>query len=436
VSERLTIEAEWERLERGSPEERAAFAAIGIRCDDVWLTEAEDTFVKRIRQKVHLSGYHLAEWFAWNWWRLRWEPRRRSHDWAMAHRMSTIGAGYVWPNITIVSDGERIALDAEPTASTPFEPLRYISRFAAVVRASEFEGAVDAFVAQVISQLREERVSGSNLEEIWTDVLEERATAEIARRRKLEALLGRDAGEVDDALIERLLQDATELGERAVEELAADRTGEHQPVTSLEIKELARQQGFESDPRNVVRLRDKSRDSLPMNVPAWRRGVAAAVALRQQEQLGAARISNDRLCQMTGVPKATVQRGEKAASFSFALDDGPAKGHVVLRSGYETGRRFNLARLLGDRVAVTAGGKMLPATRTYTYRQKLQRAFAGEFLCPFEALADMLHGDFSVDAIDAAAAHFNVSDRTVRTLLANHGLIDREEIVGDFDFSA
>jgi hypothetical protein len=159
--------------------------------------------------------------------------------------------------------GERIVLDAEPTASTPFEPLRYISRFVAVVRASEFEGTVDAFVAQVTSQLREERVSGSNLEEIWTDVLEERPTAEIARRRKLEALLGQDAGEADDALIERLLQDANELGERAVEELAADRTGENPPAISLEINELARQKGFESDPRNVVRLRDKSRDSLP-----------------------------------------------------------------------------------------------------------------------------------------------------------------------------
>ena len=78
----------------------------------------------------------------------------------------------------------------------------------------------------------------------------------------------------------------------------------------------------------------------------------------------------------------------------------------------------------------------MPATRTYTYRQKLQRAFAGEFLCPFEALANMLHGDFSVEAMEDAADHFNVSERTIRTHLANHGLIDREELVGDFDFAA
>jgi hypothetical protein len=47
-----------------------------------------------------------------------------------------------------------------------------------------------------------------------------------------------------------------------------------------------------------------------------------------------------------------------------------------------------------------------------------------------------LRGDFSAEAIEDAAAHFNVSERTVRTLLANHGLIDREELVSDFEFAA
>jgi hypothetical protein len=81
------IKADWETLEFGPPQERATFAAIGIRYSDIWLTEAEDMYVKRVRQQVHLSGYRLAEWFAWNWWRLRWEPRRKSTDWALAHKM-------------------------------------------------------------------------------------------------------------------------------------------------------------------------------------------------------------------------------------------------------------------------------------------------------------------------------------------------------------
>jgi len=81
------------------------------------------------------------------------------------------------------------------------------------------------------------------------------------------------------------------------------------------------------------------------------------------------------------VPKQTVGRGGKNRPFYPSLiDENATKGAVVLRSKYETGRRFNLARLIGDRVAASPAGRLMPATRTFTYRQKLQRAFAGEFL--------------------------------------------------------
>lgn len=434
MNARLIIKADWEKLNSGSPEECSTFAAIGIRYGNLWLTEAEDAFVNRVREQVHLSAYHLAEWFAWNWWRLRWEPRRRSPEWALAHRMATIGGGYVWPNITIVSDGERIVLDARPTVRRPAEPLRYISQVAAIVRASEFEGAIDVFVEQVRGQLRETGINGTNLELVWADILEERNVPEVAQRRKLEALLGWDANEGDEKLIERLLTDAKDLGEPAVQELAADRSEGSAPATSAEVREIARSAGFESNPRDVVRL--QRLDTLPVDVAAWKRGIAAAAALREQERLGAAPVSNDRLCQLAGVPKSAIRAGEKSAKLSFALDEAPTKGSVVLRSKYESGRRFNLARLLGDRIATSTAGRLLPATRTYTFRQKLQRAFAGEFLCPFDALSEMLHGDFSAEAIEDAAVHFNVSDRTVRTLLANHNLIDRDELVNDFDLAA
>src|SRR6266852_9390818 len=102
LTKSLAIEAEWEQVACGSPEERACFAELGIRYDGIWLTQANDAFVKRVRDRVHLSAYPLGEWLAWNWWRLRWEPQARDLDWAMAHHMTTVGGGYIWPNITIV----------------------------------------------------------------------------------------------------------------------------------------------------------------------------------------------------------------------------------------------------------------------------------------------------------------------------------------------
>jgi hypothetical protein len=434
VSDRLSIDVDWEKLDVGSPEERAAFAAIGIQYSDIWLTEAEDAFVKRIRQKVHLSGYRLAEWLAWNWWRLRWEPRRNTTDWAMAHRVATIGGGYVWPDITIMSDGERVVLNTLQTASRPAEPLRYICQIPAIVRASVYEDAIDAFIEKVLGKLRAEGVKDSNLEVIWADVRQERNDPGIALHRKFEALLGCGADEGDESTIERLMKDSIDLGESGVQELAAAHVGANKPATSTEIRAVAKSNGFEANPRDAVRLHDNN--VLPVNVAAWKRAVTAAKALREQEQLGMGPIGNDRLCGLSGVSKMAVRSDKKLDFFSFVLDEGPTKGTVVLRSRYETGRRFDLARLLGDRVAAAAGGALKPATRTYTYRQKLQRAFAGEFLCPFDALADRLQGDFSEEAIEEAATYFNVSVLTVRTLLVNHKMIERENLADEFDWVA
>jgi hypothetical protein len=208
VDNQLSIETDWEHSANGAPEERATYAAIGIRCSNLWLTEAEDLFVNRIRQKVHLSAYPLAEWFAWNWWRLRWEPRRRSHDWAMAHHMSAIGGGYVWPDITIISDGERLVFVPRPTRLRPAEPLRYLCQVSAVVSSSVFEGAIDEFVLRVLDQLKEEHLTKSNLSDVWNDLVEERGSPGIALRRKLEALSGYEVDEAGESLIEQLMHDA------------------------------------------------------------------------------------------------------------------------------------------------------------------------------------------------------------------------------------
>jgi hypothetical protein len=437
VTDNLAIEADWERLESGPPEERAAFGAIGVRYRDVWLTEAEDTFVGRVRQKVPLSGYRLAEWMAWNWWRLRWEPRRRSADWALVHKMGTIGGGYVWPNVTIVSDGERVLLNAEPTNARAAEPIRYLGQFAAVARAAEFESAVDTFIERVKERVVTAKTVGSNLELVWQELLQERGDPEVSRRRKVQAMLGLDADEESDVVVERLIRDSEDLGENAIEELAAETKSGTAPLSSKDIEKIAQALGSHANPKDMVVLEAKRRRALPQDVTAWKRGVAAAVELREQEKLGAAPVSNHRLCELAGVVAGTLTGGQKkTAALSFKLDSGETRGAIVLRSRYETGRRFGLARLIGDSLTATSKGRLLPATSTYTYRQKLQRAFAGEFLCPFDTLINKLSGDYSDEAIEEAAEYFNVSTLTVRTLLMNHNVIEKGGFFEEYEYAA
>lgn len=436
LNRELIIAADWERLDEGSPEERACFGSLAIRYDDVWLTECLDAYVNRARSAPMLSAYHLAEWMAWNWWRLRWEPRTHAADWAFAHRLTTIGEGYIWPNITIFSDGERTHLIARPTQERPATPIRYISEFAAVVPSGQFEATVDQFVEQVRGQLRYAEISESNLDRVRADVRGERSDPEIGKRRKLEALLGHDPDQANRVVVERLVADAQTLGERAMNEVAADHGHGGEVLTADTLFAQAASQGFDASPGDAVRLARGT--ALPRigAVPAWKLGAEAARALRGQEQLGDRLIANDTLAGLAGARSQALTDVNPGSQISFALDEGPKQGRVVLRSKWPAGRRFELARLIGDRLVAHEGGRLLPVTRAYTYRQKMQRSFAAELLSPFETVDAMVAGDYSAEKQLDVADHFQVSELTIRTLLVNHRRLERDELDEEFDAAA
>jgi hypothetical protein len=432
----LSITADPERLDEGSVEERACFAAISIRYGNISLTEGHDGIVNKIRPAPLLSGYHLAEWMAWNWWRLRWEPRSNAPDWNFAHRLTTIGEGYVWPNVTIFSDGERIALIAKPTRERPNTRFRYLSDAAAVVAARDIEYVIDKFIEQIRGLLREGKVPETNLDRIWEDVGEERRDANAAKRRKLEALLGREPGQADEAMIEELLADGEALGELAMNEIAADHPQGGDLLTAKALQELASTSGFYASPYDIVHLPPDTKLPYAGEVAAWWMGAEIARALRNQEKLGTEPISNDVLVKLAGTQDNALTARTPGPAISFALDNGDAESRIVLRSKWETGRRFELARLLGDRIMAPAGGRLFPATRAHTYRQKAQRSFAAELLSPFEGVDDLLSGDYSMENQQDVAEHFQVSELTIRTLLVNHRGLEREDLDEDFDVAA
>ncbi len=428
-----SIEPEWEVLDSGAPEERACYAALGIQAHGIWLTEGHDALANRLRHSPLLSAYHFAEWTAWNWWRLRWEPRSKARDWAFAHRVATIGSGYIWPNLTIFSDGERTALIAKPTDPRPQTPFRYIADRAVIIPASEFEAELDLFIDQVLDRLDWAELAENNLRDIWGGVREERRTPALARMRKLEALMGEDPDAANHQALDQLVADAQQLSFSAVEELAAEHGQSGKVLTAEEIRTIADANGFEASPRDAVRL--PSRAELPRigEVPAWQLGSRAARALREQEKSDGEPLTDQRLSELAGVKPAVLTDRAGAPGISFALDESATHGRVVLRSKWHDGRRFELARLIGDRIAGPRGGHLLPATRSYTYRQKMQRSFAAEFLCPFETVDQLLGDDYSVENQRDVAEYFQVSDLTIRTLLVNHGRIEREDLGGELE---
>lgn len=161
-------------------------------------------------------------------------------------------------------------------------------------------------------------------------------------------------------------------------------------------------------------------------------GYGIARKIRDRERLDGQPIPDTRLLALAGTTAdALVRTYRRSDGLCFALDQSGGGARLVLRSRWKTGRRFELARLIGDRVLAARADchteTLFPATRTYSYRQRAQRAFAAELLSPFAAVDDMLADDLSEDRQTSVAKHFGVSPMTIRTQLVNHGRLDRED---------
>ncbi|MBV1703911.1 MAG: hypothetical protein KGI57_07070 [Hyphomicrobiales bacterium] len=433
MSEVLKIALTQERLDVGSPEERACFGMLRFISRDSDLISGVDHYANGYRPGPLSSGHALGEWLAWNWWRLSWEPRSDSKDWLLAHNLTAVGEGYAWPNLTIQSDGLRAVLNCRPSARVDAKPFRYLGAPAAIIPLVKLQTAIDDFQAQLLARLRERGIGDGNLFRLWSDVLAERSDPETAKRRKLEALLGRDPDGVSDDELQRMVHDEDSLGASAVEELAADTGNAQATLSSDALIELAQRVGQSARPADAVRLRDVNGLAFDADAPPWRIGYEAAKRLRVQENLGDAPIRDATLAGMAGVvDNAISDNPGDAPPLAFALDQTDAAGRVVFRSRYRTGRRFDLARLIGDRAIVGGSDNLRVATRSGTYRQKVQRAFAAEFLSPFEAVEASLSGDYSTETREDAARRFDVSERTIDTLLVNHRRLSRDDFDAEY----
>ena len=432
----LRIKSQWlreaNRVFESTPqpaEDEATLGELGIHVGQTCLTQAFDTETNAPRDGANLSAYRLAEWLAWHWWRLRWEParqRRRDVDWSAAHDLACIGGGWLWPNITIKSDGVRIVFDARPSEVVQTEQLHYTTDRIAIIPARTFEEGIDGFVGCVLTRLAECSCISKDLHSMWSELSSERKDPEISLYRRFEAYLGFDPDEAEPELIDCLIKEGNAVGLDAMSEVAAD---DHQ--SALGLYDAAREFGFDTRPSDGVQSVSTAQHVDRSQVPAWHVGVETAHQLRYQEHLGDGAIPNTSLAELCGISEQDLSRQSSTGNiaFAFALDDeNSQKGRVVLRSAGEQGRRFAIARLLADRLLDGHNELLHPATGTYTYRQKMQRAFAGEFLCPIHSLLDFLNDDFSDEKQQDAAEHFNVSPLTVATLLVNNDYLDREEL--------
>ena len=168
-------------------------------------------------------------------------------------------------------------------------------------------------------------------------------------------------------------------------------------------------------------------------VVPWQRATSAAAAVRQIWALDPGPLSSDVFLDRLGISQKQWHSCENSSAVkaSAGLRNGTDTDLAVfMHRKHDTGRRFDLTRLVGDHIDTLASEeRLLPSTRAKTARQKFQRAFAQELLCPYEDLQVSLDTDSpDEDDIDRVAEEYGVSTRMIESTLVNKRMLARDSV--------
>lgn len=280
--------------------------------------------------------------------------------------------------------------------------------------------------------MRLESWSGQAAEELqelataWRDLRQQVEDSKSSFDRAIEARMGFDSEEAEPALLDCLCREAHEVGRSPIEELAASSKG--QALEDFEtlwrhVRQRSRSMRLEVGPGiEDAAARLKNRDLKP-----WKKGVALALIARRDWSISDGAVDSRDLAELCGVSENWIDTYSDEdtpipVGFRGCGDDGVLM--ASLKKRHPTGRRFALARIIGDHLLAGANGRLLPVTDGATDRQKFQRAFGQAFLCPIAAHRDHLGSKVpDDDFIEDAAQHFNVSSWLVTPTLINHGML-------------
>lgn len=352
----LEIEiSDWERAGSDTPENLSTTGRLRILAGGTNLTEHEDLFSRTIRQEVLLSAYPLALWFANNWWRILYEPYPLepppSTDWRMAHEMPAVNHGFIWPTITIQSNGPTIELDASPSPSGQTQSVRYLNGLQTpkYFPRAIVEKAISRFISSTLARLEAEGLGSTGLAALWEEVRSEINDPESRDYRVIEACLGYDPDEAPTNLVQQFLELRKNAGIETLEEIAP-LLGRNLPGQESSLQMLMSSlQHHELDGRpNIPMLGAITR--LRYSMAPWRQAVEAARAVRDIIEARDEKLQTSKLCELLGINESSLVISKTMSSLHLSLGVRQPDGQIsfYLRHSRSANRRFELARLIAD----------------------------------------------------------------------------------------
>lgn len=419
----LRIE-DWLDLPGTAPEIPKSFGRLFFGCSPKTFTAHRSG--SEFRQSAFLPAYPLALWIAQSWWRLFYEsePRHKSYEWDATHCMRFAGNGFLWPDVWMLPDGINMDVRAEEYIADAEEPVEYLYSESKGIPIPKLEACFSQFIDSTIERIDDYK---SNLALLWKEILKERKSESLSFFRKLEAVLGYDP----DGISETELLSLTDYG------------GIMGKNYLLEFLTAFRQSGIAEDDHIQEKIDDllqvegvRGQFDLPapnalISGQPWDIGRALAHDLRAKLGLQG-KVSTDNLRSITGISKKDFDFCTHGnVPFSIGKKEDDAYTFTFLKDRKQS-RRFQVARYVGDyytSMLNSRNDEWLIVSDSQTFRQKVQRAFGAEFLLPVALIQEHTEGDYSPTKVKQVAQEFDVSTVLAATQLANHKLIQPNEIV-------
>jgi hypothetical protein len=343
----------------------------------------------------------------------------------MAHELSAAGHGFLWPNLTFASDLQSIQVSGRPTNPLSREPVRFLADFTEIVPADLFEQQIDNLIGLVLARLRALGQEDSGLQRLWNDVCEERRDPERTTLRRFEAVLGFDPLEAPKTLLDRMLSVSNRAGEQAAEEIAPACAGPDPSGALAAIEEIAASPGIKSRQRVAELLRQQAHMPAGPSIP-WERGHSLARTVRSSHGWNGQPLTDEEVASLLGIRAVDLRPSwidSVAPVLGLAVRESENEIRLHFRKRNHAGLRFEAARLFCDELIAPDTDRWLPTTDSRTSRQKIQRAFAAELLCPINYLDEFLSGDYTQERIEDAAEHFGISPLAISSHLTNNNRV-------------
>lgn len=394
----FTIQTDWKKLDECPAEVGDTYADLKIDINGWTASENYDTYSRYMRETAIVSAYPMALWIASYWWRIiyepcpsKWDYKGLSYRWRSAHELTSSGNGFIWPPLRFIPNGERVLVVLTAASSRSPSNAQYIVEGKASVDRDTFERGLNDFVTKTVDRLTVMGHRNTELQKLWLEVEKERNDPDSNLYRIIEASLGYNPDEGPDELIDTLADKTETAGFQPIFEISAacsvEAVGAPPDAVSgiINVNGAGLQAIFNYGhflPEKVNLRKDKP----------WETGHTMARQLRRHLGYGNGPIENQQLASLFEM-RSQALAGEDVSVENLSLgvpdESNPERLKVYFHHRHLTGRRFYLARILGERLLNSEQpANWLPATFGLTWRQKYQRAFASEFLCPFQVLEE------------------------------------------------